>query len=318
MRPSYLALHASGELAARAEEALSRLACCDLCPRQCRVDRLSGETGFCRTGRQAVIASYQLHFGEEAVLVGAGGSGTMFFSGCNLGCVFCQNRDISHGDPPGDPPGPTAEPEELAGVMLELQRQGAENINLVSPGHVAAQILEALPIAAAHGLELPLVWNSGGYDRVDTLRLFEGVVDIFMPDAKVWDPEQAQRLLLARDYPEAARAALAEMHRQVGDLIIGERGTAGRGLLVRHLVLPGGAAGTREWMSFVAGLSRATWVNVTDQYRPCGRAHEFSGLERPITPRERDEALEAARSAGLNRLDTGADRLIYRFFRSAR
>lgn len=317
MQPSYLALQTTGELARRAEEALSRLEHCDLCPRRCGVDRTAGEVGFCGVGRQAMIASWQLHFGEESALVGRGGSGTIFFSGCSLGCVFCQNWEVSHPDPLGDLPGLTAEPGELAGVMLDLQARGAENINLVSPGHVAAQILEALPIAVHHGLSLPLVWNSGGFDSLEILRLFAGVVDIYMPDAKVWDPEQAERLLSSRDYPRAARNALREMHRQVGDLVLGRDGRAERGLLVRHLVLPEGLAGTREWMAFLAGLSRGTYVNLMDQYRPCGRAAEFSGLERPITPEEWDQALKATRSAGLNRLDRGGESLIYRLFRSA-
>lgn len=317
VQPSYARLGAD-ELRRRAESALARLSACDLCPRKCGVDRSAGEDGFCHAGRRAVVASYQLHYGEESVLVGRGGSGTVFFSGCNLGCVFCQNWDISHADADGCLEGIEASPEELAGVMLELQSQGAENINLVSPTHVAGQILEALPTALEHGLRLPLVWNSGGYESLETLALLDGVVDIFMPDAKVWDQDVAARILLARDYPETARAAIAEMHRQVGDLELDERGLARKGLLVRHLVLPEGLAGSGEWMHFLAGLSPLTFVNVMGQYRPCGRAGEFPPLDRPVRPGELATAQDAARRAGLTRLDDAPDALPARILRHIR
>lgn len=317
MHPSYARLGAD-ELRRRAESALARLAACDLCPRKCGVDRAAGESGFCRTGRRAVVASYQLHYGEESVLVGEGGSGAVFFSGCNLGCVFCQNWDISHADADGRLKGLEASAGELAGVMLELQSQGAENINLVSPTHVAAQILEALPLALERGLSLPLVWNTGGYESLETLALLDGVADIFMPDAKVWDPDVAARILLARDYPETARAAIAEMRRQVGDLELDDRGLARRGLLVRHLALPEGLAGTKAWMEFLAGLSPLTFVNVMGQYHPCGRAGEFPGLERAVRGEEHAAALEAARRAGLTRLDGDPALLLERILRRAR
>ena len=290
----------SGELLRRAREAVSRLACCELCPRRCRVNRLAGETGLCMTGRRALIASYNLHFGEEDPLVGRGGSGTIFFAGCNLLCAFCQNDDISH-----DVTGACgASPEQLAAVMLSLQNEGAENINFVTPSHVVPQILEALPLAAKDGLRLPLVYNTGGYDAVETLALLEGVVDIYMPDVKFWSGEAAKRFMRAGDYPERARAAVREMHRQVGDLVLDADGRAVRGLLVRHLVMPDGLAGTGEWMRFLAGeISPDTYVNVMGQYRPCGRAGEFPELARPPASAEHRAALEAAGRAGITRLD---------------
>jgi putative pyruvate formate lyase activating enzyme len=309
MAASYLKLQRSGELARRAKRALALLASCRLCPRGCGADRLNDERGFCGVGRKAVVASYNLHFGEEAPLVGERGSGTIFFAGCNLKCVFCQNYDISH-DPTA---GLEATPEQLAGVMLHLQEQGAHNINLVTPSHVAAQILEALPIAAEHGLTLPLVWNSSGFDAVKTLRLLDGVVDIYMPDAKYWDARWAARHLRgASDYPAVARAAIAEMHRQVGELALDASGVATRGLLVRHLVLPGGLAGSADWMRFLAGLSRRTYVNVMDQYRPAGEAGKFPELSRSLSAREFSAAEDAARAAGLERLDDRAARLAFR------
>lgn len=299
MIPSCLRLHQTGELAQRVEQAVARLAACDLCPRACGVNRLEDEAGFCGTGRKAVVASFNPHFGEEAPLVGETGSGTIFFAGCNLRCVFCQNHDISHDPGAGLP----ATPEELAGVMLDLQRQGCRNINFVTPTHVVPQILEALPVALEHGLRLPLVYNCGGFESVETLRLLDGVVDIYMPDVKIWEPARAEVLLHARDYPARAREAVAEMHRQVGDLVLDEDGVAVSGLLVRHLVMPGGAAGSGEWMRFLAGLSRETYVNIMDQYRPCADAVTMDGLDRAITGEELAEARLAARQSGLTRLD---------------
>ena len=302
-QPSYIALHERGELARRRDAALAALADCRLCPRACGVDRTAGDTGFCGAGRLANIASYTLHWGEEAPLVGEVGSGTVFFSGCNLGCSFCQNADISTDAAAGL----DAAPDELAGVMLQLQRQGAANINLVSPSHVAAQVLEALPIAVEHGLALPIVYNCGGYDSVETLRLLDGVVDVYMPDAKVWDEDAAARILGARDYPGRARAAIAEMHRQVGDLALDESGLAVRGLLVRHLLLPGGMeadlAGTRRWLPFLAGLSTGTYINIMGQYRPCHRAGEHPELLGPVSGDDVARARELAASLGLERLD---------------
>lgn len=235
--------------------------------------------------------------------MGEGGSGTIFFSRCNLGCVFCQNWEISRGPGAGGEPGREVVANQLAWMMLELQRRGARNVNLVSPSHVVAQVLEALVLAVTEGLRLPLVYNTGGYDSLETLALLDGVVDVYMPDVKFWDSEVAARFCGAADYPERAREAVAAMHGQVGDLVIGEDGVARRGLLVRHLVLPGDGAGTERWMRFLAGLSRETYVNVMDQYRPCGRSAEFADLARSVTVQEVYEAREAARRAGIHRLD---------------
>lgn len=311
MQPAYLKLHHSGELARRIETALSRLADCRLCPRDCGVNRLEDETGFCGTGRRAAVASYNPHFGEEAPLVGEHGSGTIFFAGCNLGCRFCQNEDISHHPDAGL----RAEPDELAGVMLQLQKQGCHNINFVTPSHVVPHILEALPIAIEHGLNVPLVYNTSAYDALDTLRLLDGVVDIYMPDVKIWDAAHAAKFLRAKEYPDRARAAVREMHRQVGDLAMDENGIAERGLLVRHLVMPDDVAGTAHWMAFLAGLSGDTYVNIMDQYRPCAEAGGLPPIDRAITAVELREAKVAAKKNGLHRLDERGDRFIYRLFK---
>ncbi len=309
MEPSYGQSAESGELAERAQGAVSMLASCRLCPRECRVNRLEGEIGYCRTGRLARVASYSPHFGEESPLVGRSGSGTVFMSSCNLLCLFCQNEDISHGNHGVEVPA-----RRLSGFMLDLAGQGCHNINIVTPTHVVPQVLEALAEAAADGLRLPLVYNSGGYDKVETLRMLEGVVDIYMPDFKFWDPGWAERFCHAPDYPEVARAALKEMHRQVGDLEIDQRGVAKRGLLVRHLVMPGGIAGTPEVMDFIAReLSTDTYINVMDQYRPCGGAHRDPLINRRLTAEEYREATGAARSAGLHRLDS-RDRIRFLLF----
>jgi putative pyruvate formate lyase activating enzyme len=295
----YLRLLESGELERRANEAWGLLDACTLCPRRCKVNRLKGELGFCKTAGQAIVASYGAHFGEEAPLVGIRGSGTVFFSRCNLRCIFCQNFDISHLGA-----GEAITPEFLAFIFLALQKDGCHNINLVTPSHMVPFILKALVLAAREGLTLPLVYNTGGYDAVSTLRLMEGVVDIYMPDFKYWDAEVAKRLSGAADYPEAARAAIKEMHRQVGDLTIGPGGIATRGVLVRHLVLPKGLAGTGRCMRFLAEeISRNTYVNVMAQYRPCGTAGGHPPLDRRITPAEYAEAVDLAREAGLARLD---------------
>jgi putative pyruvate formate lyase activating enzyme len=322
--PAYLALHGSGQLARRAEQARSRLRRCTMCPRHCRVDRLAGELGSCRTGAQARVASAGPHFGEEAPLVGRGGSGTIFFAGCNLACLFCQNHDISQ--PPGDPD-PTAaraktdsafsgralrwevSAEHLARLMLELQALGCHNVNLVSPSHVVPQILEALMLAADRGLRLPLVYNTGGYDSISTLRLLDGVIDIYMPDMKYADEAVGKELSGVPDYVVRNRAAVREMHRQVGDLELDERGVARRGLLVRHLVLPGGLAGTEEVARFLATeVSPDTYLNVMDQYRPAhrilgGAISSWPELRRRLTVAEYQAAVAAVRKAGLWRLD---------------
>ncbi len=296
----------SGVLQRSAAAAVKRLEHCDLCPRQCGVNRLQGERGICRTGRLAHVASYHLHFGEEAPLVGERGSGTIFFAGCNLGCVFCQNYDISHSVADS----PEVEPRKLAAIMCELQDKGALNINFVTPSHVLPQILEALVVAADMGLEVPLVYNTSAYDCVDSLQLLENIVDIYMPDVKFWDEEPARRYCKAPDYPDRARLALVEMHRQVGDLEQDAKGSAIKGLLVRHLLMPAGVAGTAQWMRFLASeISPRTYVNIMDQYHPCGEASAYPELRQHISAAHYHEAMDAAREAGLQRLDNREARI---------
>jgi putative pyruvate formate lyase activating enzyme len=297
--PRYLDTHRRGELVPRAALAIEALGHCRLCPRKCGVNRLENETGFCNTGRQAVLASSDAHFGEEAPLVGRGGSGTLFFSHCNLGCCFCQNEEISHKGY-----GIEVTAADLANTMLALQDRGCHNINLVTPTHVTAQILEALPLAVDQGLRLPLVYNCSGYERVETLKLLEGVVDIYMPDFKFWEADIAGKACDAPDYRRAACKALLEMHRQVGDLKLDTHGVAVSGLLVRHLVLPAGLAGSDRVLAFIADqISADTYVNVMDQYRPCAQAAKVPALGRPIRTEEFRQALAAAKAAGLRRLD---------------
>jgi putative pyruvate formate lyase activating enzyme len=300
MEPSYLSLYRQDKLPERIDRALALISpACRLCPRNCRVDRLTGKTGVCKTGAKAVVASYSPHFGEEAPLVGTHGSGTIFFSSCNLLCSFCQNFDISH-----QLVGRAVEPEELAAVMISLQKLDCHNINFVTPTHVVPQILQALPPAIEQGLEIPLVYNCGGYESVEALKLLEGIVDIYMPDFKFWDDSWAERFCRVRDYRERATQALREMHRQVGDLQINDAGLAVRGLLVRHLVMPDNIAGTLEVMTFLAReISLHTYVNVMGQYRPCGLAHQDDKINRRITASELAAAIKAALQAGLYRLD---------------
>lgn len=296
--PAYVKLLHTGELAHRVQDAYAHLGSCDLCAQECHVDRHAAR-GVCRTGIQAAVSSYGPHHGEEAPLSGSRGSGTIFFAYCNMRCQFCQNYDISQlGE------GHEVEPEEIAAAMLELQAMGCHNINLVSPSQVVAQILAAVAVAAQAGLLLPLVYNTGGYDSLAALGLLDGVVDIYMPDMKYADARLAIRLSKARDYPAANRAAVKEMHRQVGDLVMDERGIARRGLLVRHLVMPGGLAGTPEVARFLAEeISRDTYINVMAQYHPCYKAFEHPPLDRRITPKEYADAVAACRAAGLRRFD---------------
>ncbi len=289
----------AAQLAERARAAHERLRACDLCPRGCGVDRTNGEVGFCRVGARAIVASYGPHFGEERPLVGRHGSGTVFFSGCNLACEFCQNEDISHGLAGGEVTG-----DELAAIFLTIQRNGCHNLNLVTPTHVVPQWLDALALARAHGFDLPVVYNTGGYDRVDTLQLLAGVVDIYMPDYKFTDEAVAERLAHAPDYPTFVQAALCEMHRQTGDLETDATGVAQRGLLVRHLVMPHDLAGSREAMRFLAReISAFTYVNIMGQYHPCYHANLHDDLRRRPTVDEMQAAYDAAREFGLTRLD---------------
>jgi len=263
------------------------------------VDRTAGVSGFCRTGDKPIVSSYGPHFGEEGPLVGRYGSGTIFFTNCNLGCLYCQNWTISHlGE------GDVVSFEDLAQMMITLQSYRCHNINLVTPTHQVPMILEALEIAIDRGLNLPLVYNCGGYESLMTLRLIDGVIDIYMPDFKYADPEIAYRYSKARDYPKIAKSAIREMHRQVGDLMIDERGIALRGLLVRHLVLPSGLAGTEEIVRFLAEeVSPDTYTNIMAQYYPCYKAFECPPLDRRITEEEYRMAIDAARRAGLRRLN---------------
>ncbi len=301
-KPSIIDLFRSGELARRAEEAaaLRDEGGCHLCPGRCRAERVEGEKGNCGIGRVAVLASVAPHFGEEPCLVGNGGSGTLFFSGCNLQCVFCQNHEISREPDAWREVGPA----ELASFMLSLMARGVENINLVTPSHIIPDILAALVLAMEAGLRLPIVYNSSGYDLPEALRLLDGVVDIYMPDFKFSDPEVAARYTSASDYPQVAKAAIREMHRQVGDLVVDSRGVAVRGLLVRHLVLPGGLAGTAEIMRFLAEeVSAKTCVNVMDQYFPAHEAHKYPPLDRRLSREEYLKARRLAEEAGLRMVE---------------
>jgi putative pyruvate formate lyase activating enzyme len=322
-----------GELVMRAEEARERLRHCTLCPRECGVDRMAGEMGACRTASLARVHGGGPHHGEESVLVGEGGSGTIFFAGCNMDCIFCQNHEISHAlddrgltvSSIGDVPDPESwryanvekgvgvwkstprwaeSLEYIARLMLGLQALGCENINLVSPSHVVPQILAALVLAADRGLQLPLVYNTGGYDALETLYLLDGVIDIYMPDMKYTDNKVGERLSGVRGYATRNRVAVREMHRQVGDLVLDERGIAARGLLVRHLVLPGGLAGTPGVAGFLASeVSPDTYINVMDQYRPAHKAERRLELSERVTVEEYEEAVAEVRAAGLWRLE---------------
>jgi putative pyruvate formate lyase activating enzyme len=297
--PLYISALESGLLKRNEQIARKRLGACTLCPRNCKVNRLEGETGVCATGADAWISSFSAHFGEEAPLVGENGSGTIFFTHCNLNCSFCQNFDISQ-----EAQGRAITDAQLASVMLSLQNEGCHNINLVTPSHVVPQILSALKIAAGGGLRLPLIFNTSAYDRVSTLKLLEGIVDIYMPDFKFWDPKVAQMACKAEDYPDHARRAILEMHRQVGDLVLDSQGIARRGMLIRHLVMPEGLAGTREVMHFIAEkLSTSSYVNIMNQYRPCGKASRIKVLSKPPSADDVEAAFKAARAEGLKRLD---------------
>ncbi len=297
-QPAYQKLHAKGELAHRAAQAAERLHDCDLCARYCRIDR--AETlGACHTGMKAMVSSYGPHHGEEDPLRGTGGSGTIFFSWCNLRCQYCQNYTISQ-----QPSGREVDSLELAEMMLSLQAAGCHNINFVSPSHVVAQILEGLLVAAEAGLQLPLVYNTGGFDSREALELLDGVIDIYMPDMKYADRDIARRHSKIGNYSAINQAAVLEMHRQVGDLALDERGIALRGLLVRHLVLPGDLAGTEQVIRFLAEeISRDTYLNLMDQYRPAFKAQKYPPLDRPLRRDEYAEAVAIAKRHGLRRLD---------------
>ena len=282
----------------RVEEAYGILKKCKLCPRECGVDRLAGGKGFCRTGRFAGVSSAFGHFGEEPPLVGIHGSGAVFFTGCSLGCVFCQNYTISHLNQ-----GKIVSEEELSGMMLMLQESGCHNINLVTPTHVVPQIMKALITAIDKGLNIPLVYNTGGYESVETLRMLDGVIDVYMPDAKFSDADVSGKLADAPDYFVKLKSALIEMHRQVGDLEVDERGIAARGLIIRHLVMPGGTSDVGEIMKFISErVSKNSYINLMDQYRPEFRAGHFPEINRRITSAEFSGAVDIAAGYGLVRL----------------
>ena len=297
-QPAYIETYNKGILKERREQAFEQLKNCHLCPRNCGVDRTVGETGICKTGVRAVVASYAPHYGEEAPLVGRYGSGTIFLTHCNLLCNFCQNYDISH-----EGSGIEVSKSNLARMMLELQQMGCHNINFVTPSHVIPQILAALEIAIKNGLDIPLVYNTSGYDYVESLQLLDGIFDIYMPDFKFWDPKVADETCNAPDYPDKVKVAIKEMHQQVGDLTI-VNGIAQRGLLVRHLVMPNELAGTREIMHFLSyEISKDTYVNIMPQYRPYGNVFDNTDLSRSITNEEYENAIEFAKMAGLSRFD---------------
>ncbi|MBN2444083.1 MAG: radical SAM protein [Spirochaetales bacterium] len=307
MKPSYISMYREGTLSNRVTEALAILKSCTLCPHECGVNRNRGETGRCRTGRKAKVASYSAHFGEERPLVGISGSGTIFMSSCNLLCSFCQNWEISHlGE------GIEAGPEELGTMMLLLQKQGCHNINFVTPTHVVPQILEALLFAVHRGLEIPLVYNSSGYEKVETLKMLEDIFDIYMPDFKFWGNEWSLRYCDVSDYREVVISAIKEMHRQRGDMELDERGIAEKGLIIRHLVMPNEVCNTPVIMKFISKeISPNTYVNLMDQYRPCGNAGTDGYINRRLTPDEFEKALNSAGDAGLKRLDRGDERISF-------
>ena len=299
--PAYMKLFHSGELYRRSRQALRSLANCKVCPRDCEVDRLNNEHSVCKTGRKARVGSYAPHHGEEDCLRGTNGSGTIFFSLCNLKCVFCQNYDISQ-----DGEGIEVSSEDLAVMMLDLQNRGCHNINFVTPEHVVPQILEALPIAVQMGLRLPLVYNTGAYDSIESMQMMDGIVDIYMPDFKYWSNERSQKYLKAKDYPETARKVIKEMYRQVGDLIFDENGLAKRGVLVRHLVMPDGLEDAENIMEYLSKeVSADTYLNIMSQYFPAGKVSEkkYQEINRRPHTQELANVEKIALQYGLHRFD---------------
>jgi putative pyruvate formate lyase activating enzyme len=303
--PAYLRTFESGRLKEKVEEAIELLGSCRVCPRNCGVDRLANKTGVCRSGRSAYVANAFPHFGEEDCLRGWRGSGTIFFAGCNLRCVFCQNHEISQRCA-----GQEMRPEQLAALMLDLQARGCHNINFVTPEHVVPQVLEALLPAIEQGLRVPLVYNTSSYDGIESIRLMDGVVDIYMPDFKLWNSKHSRKYLGAGDYPQAALTVINEMHRQVGELCVDEKGLALKGLLVRHLVMPNLLDDTCEIMRWLATeLSRDTYVNVMDQYFPAWKVTgnpRYGEINQALVRSEFREALQCAVDAGLWRIDSVA------------
>ena len=294
--PAYIQLYETGELESRVTAGHEMLRECKLCARECGVNRLQGEKGFCKSSDRVMISSAGPHFGEEPPLVGRRGSGTIFLTNCNLGCIFCQNYDISH-----QGRGKEIEANELANAMHALQGIGCHNINFVTPTHYIPQILAGLLIAVENGLNIPLVHNCGGYESLDALKLLDGVFDIYMPDIKYGDNDSGEKYSRAPDYFDVVTAAVSEMHRQVGDLTTNSEGIAERGLLIRHLVLPGGLAGTGKVVEFVSSLSKNSYVNIMDQYRPEYEASRYPEVSRRISSGEFRDAISLAKAAGLSR-----------------
>ena len=312
--PAYEKLEKEGKLAQRVKEAYSIFEHCQLCPRQCGVNRQKGERGFCRAPLKPVIFSAHPHFGEEVSLVGEHGSGTIFFSNCNLRCVFCQNWPISH-----EGKGKEVQDEDLADIMISLQEIGCHNINLVTPTHVMPNILNATQVAFKKGLRLPLVYNTSGYERLEIVKMLDGIVDIYLPDMKYMDSDQAAKYSAgASDYPEVTKKAIIEMHRQVGEHLTDKRGIALRGLMIRHLVMPNQVAGSEKFVKWVAeALPKSTYVNIMPQYRVEYKAYEYPEISRGITVEEFFEAMEWAEKYGLTNLDPRS-LLVRDFYRHSR
>jgi putative pyruvate formate lyase activating enzyme len=298
--PAYEKLESEGKLAERVEQAYAIFENCQLCPRQCGVNRQKGEKGFCRAPVKTVIFGAHPHLGEEMSLVGHHGSGTIFFSNCNLRCVFCQNWPISH-----EGRGKEVQDEDLADMMINLQKTGCHNINVVTPTHVIPNILNATRIALKKGLHIPLVYNTSGYERLEIVKLLDGIVDIYLPDMKYMEADQAARYSAgASDYPELAQKAIIEMNRQVGSHLTDKRGVASRGLMIRHLVMPNRVAGTEKFVRWVAeALPKSTYVNIMPQYRVEYKAFDYPKISRGITVQEFLEAMEWAEQCGLTNLD---------------
>ncbi len=294
--PQYIELHKSGELDKRIKEIEKIYKSCTLCPHNCKIDRSVNKNGKCCSGMLPAVSSASPHFGEEPPLVGYSGSGTIFFTSCNLHCIYCQNYDISQMHI-----GQEISYDDLAGIMIDLQKRGCHNINFVTPTHMIYQILRSLKTAIAKGLNIPLVYNSGGYDSVETLILLDGVIDIYMPDFKYFNDKTGEALSGIKSYPQIAKMAITEMYRQTGDLKLDENGTAYKGLLIRHLVLPSHTNESKHILEFVLNLSKNTYLNIMDQYRPEYRAAENSALTRRISSEEYFEVVDYANKLGLTR-----------------
>lgn len=296
-KPSFLELCASGELDKRINELYGMLESCRLCPRKCGANRLAGEKGFCKSGKDLVVSSFGPHFGEESPLVGRGGSGTIFLTNCNLRCIYCQNYDISHLGY-----GEIRSESQVAEYMITLQKRGCHNINFVTPTHFAPQLVKSTKLAIEKGFKLPIVWNCGGYENVEVTKLLNGIVDIYMPDIKYGDSEPAEKYSKAPDYFQVSKDVVKEMHNQVGDLKINEKGLACRGLLIRHLILPNDLAGSEKVLTFIAEeISTNSYVNVMSQYRPAGKAYQFEEMRRRVTWKEVYKAINIAKTLGLTR-----------------